>query len=157
MTTEEAKTMDESFEIMINGPIFKEKLTQMGWTPPKGNMEITLEECEAPGNIEGDLSPIGMRELNKIKGYHTSRDYRQLVFLMRSQSVICFVDYKDSIRDLAKTMFQFNSNPDFYAWQIVNRGIVYIYASNIGDFIRECEILNVEFIVPDLEMGKDKQ
>lgn len=87
-----------------------------------------------------------MKDVDKVTGYETSRDYELLARLMQSQSIVCIVDY-DDCRDIAKTFFQ-ETKLGGETWQVSVRGLCYIYVWNKDNFIKQCARINLEFIVP---------
>lgn len=88
-----------------------------------------------------------------VGGYKTSTDYEELARLMQKQAVVCLVDYRDDseIRDVAHTIFGPVSRSGKGIWQISARGYGYIYAFSQEEFIHNCRLQHVEFIVPDGE------
>lgn len=84
----------------------------------------------------------------QLGSYRTSKDYQRLARLAKHCSIICIVDYKAGpdgdmvIRDVAQTLCHSETI------QISARGICYVYSFGAHDFVKQCERLNVEFIVP---------
>ena len=79
--------------------------------------------------------------LNNHHGYVTSRDYETLYCLLRKTSVICIVNYS-VCRDIASTAYRSGVS------EITSRGICYIGAETLADFVEQCIEGDVEFIVP---------
>jgi len=90
-----------------------------------------------------------MTRINKITGYKTSKDYKRLVELMKVQSVICIVNYGDSSRDIAHTLYEKYEDEDGEDYQISARGIEYCFANSEEKFIKQCVNDNVEFLEPE--------
>lgn len=86
-----------------------------------------------------------MKIVRNIEGYELSRDYKALFEQMTKSSVVCIVNYGHtaSCRDVAHTLYR----DDVY--QISARGISYIYAETLEEFIKQCEDDDVEFIPPN--------
>jgi len=92
-----------------------------------------------------------MDVIMELANYGGSKDYKRLAELARTKSIICIVNYRYSedkppLRDVAQTMFQKHRERDFF--QISARGNGYVTAFSEDDFIRMCEIQDVEFIEP---------
>jgi hypothetical protein len=83
-----------------------------------------------------------------ITGYKTSKDYTRLAELMKTRSIVCFVDYFKDCRDAASTQMLQRRCGD-YTFQVSARGTAYIYAPSLAEFIAQCTRLNLEWIVPD--------
>jgi hypothetical protein len=81
-------------------------------------------------------------------GYQTSRDYARLAELMKTRQIVCFVDYCKDCRDAASTQMLDCRRGD-HTFQVSARGTAYIYASSLGEFITQCTLANLEWIVPD--------
>lgn len=86
----------------------------------------------------------------QLKGYKTSRDYKRLAEVMKTQSVICIVDYFEC-RDICKARFQEWSTR--LVFDIGVRGHSYICGFTEAELIEQCEKLNVEVIFPDEQEG----
>lgn len=86
--------------------------------------------------------------IRDIGGYITSEDYELLFKLAQKHSVICEVDYREGYRDIAHTIFDINMSR-ISNYEIVARGIVYIYATTKEDFIEQCKENHVKFLVPE--------
>ena len=98
--------------------------------------------------------------------YQTSRDYAQLLALMKAgHRIACLVDYRfqsddptePSCRDIAHTRAsppepksQFEDTRNHWFLSIGARGICYIGGMHISDtdFLAQCAKYNVEFLVP---------
>ena len=80
--------------------------------------------------------------IRDVSGYTTSRDYAKLWGLAQRQSVVCICDYRDGCRDIAQTIY----------WEaevrVVARGICYICPLGYDEFISQCKMVNLEWIVP---------
>ncbi|MGF6609374.1 hypothetical protein OKW45_004296 [Paraburkholderia sp. WSM4175] len=83
--------------------------------------------------------------VHQIANYGVSRDYARLAELAKAHSIICIVTH-DGFRDVAKTLY--SSFKDGEMWQISARGTGYVWADNVEDFVRKCEIVALEFIEP---------
>lgn len=91
-----------------------------------------------------------MSFIYKIQGYKTSKDYTRLLDLMKTQSIICIVDYGTDCRDVAHTIFEsYERHPDNPLMQVSARGIGYLHTNSPSEFIRQCEKYNLEFIEPE--------
>ena len=90
-----------------------------------------------------------MDTVRNIEGYKTSRDYKELFEMMTKASVVCVVDYGETgrCRDVAHTLFRDG------VYQISARGISYVCAETLEEFIKQCESDNVEFIPPNRAMN----
>lgn len=90
----------------------------------------------------------------QLGNYRTSKDYRRLANLAKQCSVICIVDYNirpdgDMVfRDVASTQYRRYDDEAAEIFQISARGSCYAYAFSEDEFIKQCERMNVEFIVP---------
>jgi hypothetical protein len=93
-------------------------------------------ETQSPGS----LHPV----VRHIVGYATSKDYAKLAELMETQSVVCICRYS-TCRDVCQSVY------DGKTWMLNARGIGYIYAFDVKDFITQCEQSEVEWIVPNAE------
>jgi hypothetical protein len=83
-----------------------------------------------------------MTVVRAITNYNTSRDYELLFELMQKSSIVCIVDYNFA-RDVAQTLCKCGD------YQICARGIGYLWAENKEEFLKYCEMYNVEFVVPN--------
>jgi hypothetical protein len=83
--------------------------------------------------------------VHQIANYATSRDYRRLAELAQQYSIICIVD-RDGTHDVGQTLF--SSSMSEKHWQVSSPGRCYVRASDIDDFVRRCQQVNLEFIVP---------
>jgi hypothetical protein len=86
-----------------------------------------------------------MPVITSITNYKTSRDYELLFELMQKSSIICIVDFQGS-RDVAQTLC---GDGDY---QISARGIGYLWADTREEFLEFCKMINVEFVVPTIEV-----
>lgn len=92
-----------------------------------------------------------MKVVHDITGYAASKDYRALAELARQQSVVCEVDYRidpkdDATRDVARTLYREHNGEELF--EIGARGTGYIQALGEAEFVRQCERINVSFLVP---------
>jgi hypothetical protein len=85
--------------------------------------------------------------MSKLAQYRGSRDYLRLVELIEDCGIICTVAYRNSI-DVAVARRQPHHSEWMY--EVSARGIGYIIAFNVEDFISLCEHGNVEFFEPAL-------
>ncbi|WP_043616361.1 hypothetical protein [Chromobacterium violaceum] len=98
-------------------------------------------------------------EPNQVAGYSCSQDYRLLAELMRKSSIICLVDYRGRLggrvlaRDVARTFYSLHRGAEVF--QVSGRGISFVYDFSEDEFIKNCEALNVGFIIPDKETDKE--
>lgn len=89
-----------------------------------------------------------MNIIRNLSGYKMSRDYAMLWELAKTQSVVCVCDYGltyPKCRDVAQTIS--HDEKPFVA--ICARGIEYVSAETVGDFVKRCRRGNVEFVVPE--------
>jgi hypothetical protein len=91
--------------------------------------------------------------MRKSHNYKTSKDYELLFELMQTQSIVCFLDYKNrtgnnKIRDVCKTLCT------GYSYELCVRGLAYFSAFTKEFFIECCKEYDVEFIEPNLEDKK---
>lgn len=82
--------------------------------------------------------------------YKTSKDYARLWELAKTARIICITDYRADLnspasRDVAETVY---SSADGESVVICARGTVYAFGLSREDFIRQCQLVNVEFIDP---------
>ncbi len=86
-----------------------------------------------------------MTAVYKITGYITSTDYSRLWELAKSQSIICICDHgENNSRDVAHTISAIGG------CQISERGICFVQASSLIDFIEQCQGCNLEWIEPNV-------
>jgi len=83
-----------------------------------------------------------------ITGYTLSNDHAQLANLVKSQSVICTVKYI-TCRDVAHTTYYRSSLSGEETFTIGARGIGYVHAWGLDDFLRQCAQFEVRFIPPN--------
>lgn len=90
-----------------------------------------------------------MAVIRNVTEYQLSRDYDLLFELMHKSSIICIVDCDftkgDSCRDVAQTLCR-EGGGDYL---ISCRGTGYVWAEDKEDFVRQCKISNLEFILPN--------
>ena len=89
-----------------------------------------------------------MVAIREITGYATSKDYEALFKAVRSQSIVCIVNFgspdgKYNSMDVAHSIYT-----DDGLIQISCRGTCYVWAKDLDDFVRQCEREAVEWIVP---------
>ncbi len=109
-----------------------------------------LNEVLINNKIKGEIMSILIKD---IAQYNTLKDYYWLAQEAKKQSIICIIDYKFNtedkeyiFRDVAQTVyFEKNGNG---SWQISARGTGFLNAFSEEEFIKLCEILNVEYIKP---------
>jgi hypothetical protein len=80
--------------------------------------------------------------------YQTSDDYSTLWALVKTQSVVCFVDYGGCCRDICDTMTKYHDNGKLYAVEIGVRGMCNVCAETWDQFNAQCKRLNLRFIEP---------
>ena len=85
--------------------------------------------------------------MKEYKNYNLSKDYAALFELAKTQTVICIVDYMSLSRDVCTTYFADRIDEI----HVHSRGQVYIVASGLDDFIHQCNLANLEWLVPSLE------
>jgi len=95
-----------------------------------------------------------MQTIRDITGYATSKDYCALAALARQQSIVCEVDYRVdqqdvTTRDVARTLYRECNGEELF--EIGARGTGYVHAAGEEEFIRQCERMNVSFLVPTTE------
>ena len=88
--------------------------------------------------------------IKNITGYKTSKDYRKLWELAKNQSIVCICDYgtfdaEYRCRDIAHTTY-YDGNMNVSARGI---GYVTVFDYKIEEFIKQCEQINLEWIVPN--------
>lgn len=83
--------------------------------------------------------------VGQIAEYLTSRDHLRLAELAKTSSIICLVDHGE-VRDVARTLYAGKGAEDI--WQVSARGINYVYATTLEEFVASCVRANVEFIEP---------
>jgi len=97
-----------------------------------------------------------MTIIRDITGYAVSRDYAKLYEMAQKQSVVCVVDYRnfhdDPItREVARTHCVPSENrPGESITQVSSRCITHVYACNAEGFIKQCQPLNLEWLVPNV-------
>lgn len=74
---------------------------------------------------------------------NTSRDYSRLAELAKHVSVVCIVDHQ-KCRDVARAIFRMYHDEGY--WNVSARGIGYVTAFDLDDFLRQCRATNLEFI-----------
>jgi hypothetical protein len=93
-----------------------------------------------------------MNVVRDITGYGTSKDYKALFKIVRSQSIICLVDFDSHAgsvggghcsRDVARSIYT-----DDGLIQISARGTCYVWAKDVDDFVQQCEKQQLEWVVP---------
>ncbi len=72
--------------------------------------------------------------------YQTSKNYEELFRMMRETSIVCFVNYR-GCRDVAATL----STSGIF--DVSARGIAYVGARNKDDFIKQCQSVDLEWIM----------
>jgi hypothetical protein len=105
---------------------------------PKSTPDVT-DGVETPNG--GSLHPV----VRHIVGYATSKDHAKLAELMTTQSIVCICRY-NTCRDVCQSVY------DGRTWMLNARGIGYIYAYEVKDFIAQCEQAEVEWLVPNAEL-----
>jgi hypothetical protein len=85
--------------------------------------------------------------MNKLAKYQGSRDYLRLVELIRDAGIICTVAFGKGV-DVAVAWRR--PHHDEWMYEVSARGIGYIIAFNVEDFISLCEHGCVEFFDPAL-------
>lgn len=83
--------------------------------------------------------------INEVHGYSVSKDYSLLYEMAKCESIICLVDYYVNCRDIGHTIYDTVSG----SIQVSARGISYIWADNLEQFITQCQAMNLEFIIPE--------
>jgi len=73
--------------------------------------------------------------------YNTSKDYEMLWGLIHETPIVCIVNYGET-RDIACSLWHGESV------NIGVRGLSYIYSFDFEDFEKQCEKLDLEYIVP---------
>lgn len=93
--------------------------------------------------------------IHELAKYKTSKDYEWLANKAKEESIICIIDYKRQFegekefhsRDVGVTNY-FEKDNGSGTWSISARGTGYLTAFNKEDFIKLCDILNVEILIP---------
>lgn len=85
-----------------------------------------------------------MTLIRGIDNYLFSTDYEALWELAQKQSVVCDVSYY-GCRDIAQTICSLGPNP---VVQVSARGIGYVYADSLEDFVVGCQGCDLRWIVP---------
>ncbi len=88
------------------------------------------------------------RYAHDLANYNTSTDYSRLAELAKTKSIICVVDYTThslTTRDIARTFYQ---GPRQEYWSVGVRGMSYLTAFSLAEFIALCAILHLEFLDP---------
>lgn len=82
--------------------------------------------------------------LDREHGYQTSRDYARLFEIMKTQAVVCFINYSSDFecRDVACTNYSDGLH------QVNSRGVGYVYAEVEDLFVSQCKKADLEFIEP---------
>lgn len=80
--------------------------------------------------------------LSEDHGYKTSRDYGLLWDIATHTAVVCFLDFRTGIRDVACTSFYRGT------LEISSRGMCYVYAEDKEELRMRCIHLDLEFIEP---------
>jgi hypothetical protein len=82
--------------------------------------------------------------------YQTSRDYRKLWELAHIASIICILDMQlgkpNTCRDIALTTHSPDWSPEVV--QVGARGIGYVWAESIEEFIAQCQASRLEWLIP---------
>ena len=82
--------------------------------------------------------------------YQTSRDYCKLWELAQMASIICIVDMEpgkpNTCRDIARTTHSADWSPKLV--QVGARGIGYVWAESIEEFIAQCQVRRLEWLIP---------
>lgn len=86
-----------------------------------------------------------MTLIRGIENYLFSTDYGTLWELAQKQSVVCDVSYYDC-RDIAQTICSLGSNP---VVQVSARGISYVYADSLEEFVVGCQGCDLRWVVPE--------
>ena len=82
--------------------------------------------------------------------YQTSRDYRKPWELAHIASILCIIDMErgklGTCREIART----NHSPDcsLDLVQVGARGIGYVWAESIDEFIAQCQASRLEWLIP---------
>ena len=78
--------------------------------------------------------------------YKTSKDYNKLLELLNSgKKVICFIYQYSEERDIAMALVDNYLDKKFYEVRV--RGVVYFVSFNTEDFINNCELYKLEFVL----------
>ena len=93
--------------------------------------------------------------IHELAKYNTSKDYEWLAKKVKEESIICIIDYKRQFegekefhsRDVGVTSY-FEKDDGRGTWSISARGTGYLIAFSEEEFIKLCEILNVEILMP---------
>lgn len=80
--------------------------------------------------------------------YGLSRNYQELWSLIKTKSVVCFIDFAMNCRDIAHTITHLEPDGGLNYVDITVRGFSYITAWNEAEFKAQCEKLNLSFITP---------
>jgi hypothetical protein len=82
--------------------------------------------------------------------YQTSRDYCKLWELAQMASIICIVDRDlgkpNTCRDIARITHSLDWSPKVV--QVGARGIGYVWAESIEEFIAQCQVRRLEWLIP---------
>ena len=92
----------------------------------------------------------------KINGNETSNNYEMLFELIKTQRVICYVDYNrfsqhriigddEPIWDICEAQFRTDGD-SFY--ELLSRGHCYFYTKSKDKFIEKCKKYQVSFVLP---------
>lgn len=84
-----------------------------------------------------------MNVVREIAGYQTSKDYKRLWEIAIKQSVLCVCDYHEC-RDSAQTIYD-SAGVLF----VSARGVSYICAKSVNEFIEQCQKINLEWVIPE--------
>lgn len=81
--------------------------------------------------------------------YQLSTDYSLLAKLAREHSIICVVNYKNDLRDVASTIWQPAGHGYSELFQVsVVRGYCYLHAFGEQDCWKQCASANLGFLKP---------
>lgn len=98
-----------------------------------------------------------MKSISKLADYGGSRDYERLAELAKQSSIICIVDYRTvdqpttGQRDIARTLYGVHQGEE--CWSVSARGIGYIQAFGLDDFVLQCKAVSLEFVEPVKSLG----
>ena len=95
-----------------------------------------------------------MSTIRNLANYTFSTDYEALFSLAKTQSIICDVKYDSeypSVRDVCSTRYDTAGGSVF----VNSRGVGYIWADDLGSFVKQCKALDLKWIVPmgDIRMN----
>lgn len=82
---------------------------------------------------------------NELAKYNLSKDYDLLYDLALKQSIVCVVNFTATCVDICRTNYIDG------VMQVNARGIGYIYAMNKDEFYTQCEMMNLQWLVPSAQ------